>query len=564
MKLINENWDLFCSKLNKVKPTNNGIEASCPAHKDCKPSLNASYTDETILVKCHAGCTFEEIVSAVAMDSSQFFSHKEKPPPKEFVAKYRYEDKDGKHAFDVIRYEPKDFRPQRPDGCYSMDGVTRVPYRLPQMLEAIKEGKDILVLEGEKDCENAEKIGLVTTTFPGGTGKWREEYSKWFKDSKVICLPDNDSAGRKGMDLIASEIMKVAKSVRWLELPDIPEKGDFSDWVKVKDNNLYKFQELIDKSTKWNKGINKESLVVLTLKELLIKKIPPRQDLLSPWLKSQGLCMIYSTRGFGKTWVSLEIAYAVASGGQFLSWKSDNPSGVLYIDGETALGDLQNRVKQIDMRICNKLQTPLKFLARDAQEADFPNLSTSDGQSQIESLISDEIKLVVLDNLSTLFRSGKEYESDSWLPIQNWLLSLRSLGKSVLLIHHAGKGGQQRGTSRREDVLDTVISLKRPTDYIKEEGARIEFHFDKSRSLLGDDVKPFEARLESKTNNEGIQVHKWTWKSLEDSTYESVCRLANEGFDNWEIARDLDIHKSTVSRYVHSGKEKGAIKPQNN
>ena len=69
MKSLNENWDLFCSKLNKVKPTSNGIKALCPAHDDKSPSLTASYTDETILVKCHAGCTFEEIVSSVGMDS---------------------------------------------------------------------------------------------------------------------------------------------------------------------------------------------------------------------------------------------------------------------------------------------------------------------------------------------------------------------------------------------------------------------------------------------------------------------------------------------------------------
>jgi len=318
-------------------------------------------------------------------------------------------------------------------------------------------------------------------------------------------------------------------------------------------HNKYKIMSKLD--------YKRHSLVVFSLEELLELEIPKRQYLLSPWLQSQGLCMIYSTRGFGKTWVSLEIAYAVATGGQFLSWKTENPAGVLYIDGETALGDLQNRVKQIDMRVGNKLQTPLKFLARDAQEADFPNLSTADGQSQIESLIRDDIKLVILDNLSTLFRSGKEYESDSWLPIQNWLLSLRSKGKSVLLIHHAGKGGQQRGTSRREDVLDTVISLKRPTDYKNEEGVRIEFHFEKCRSLLGDEVKEFEARLTSKADKEGIQLHKWTCKSLKDSTYESVCRLANEGLDNWEIAQDLDIHKSTVSRYVQRGKEEGVIKP---
>ena len=304
-------------------------------------------------------------------------------------------------------------------------------------------------------------------------------------------------------------------------------------------------------------------LVVYSLDELLELEIPERQYLLSPWLQSQGLCMIYSTRGFGKTWVSLEIAYAVASGGQFLSWKSENPAGVLYIDGEMSIADLQKRASQIGVNGSKELQAPLKFLTRDAQETDFPNLSTTEGQKQIESLIRDDIKLVILDNISTLCRSGKEDESDSWLPIQNWLLSLRSLGKSVLQIHHAGKSGQQRGTSRREDVLDTVISLKRPRDYIQAEGARIEFHFEKSRAILGDEVKPFEARLESKTNKEGLELLKWTWKSLEDSTYDSVCRLANEGLENWEICKELEIHKSTVSRYVQRGKREGTIKPCN-
>ena len=61
-------------------------------------------------------------------------------------------------------------------------------------------------------------------------------------------------------------------------------------------------------------------LKVYSLDELLELKIPKRQYLLSPWLQSQGLCMIYSTRGYGKTWLALEIAYTVASGVKFLSW----------------------------------------------------------------------------------------------------------------------------------------------------------------------------------------------------------------------------------------------------
>jgi hypothetical protein len=244
MEILNENWGLFCSKLKKVKQTSNGIEALCPAHEDKSPSLTASYTKEKILFKCQAGCSFESVVSALGMKESQFFAQEEKTQPKTIESTYRYEDQDGNHVYNMIRFDPKDFRPQLPDRKWTLEGVTRVPYRLPQMLAGIKEGKDILILEGEKDCDNAEKIGLVATTFVGGTGKWRVEYSKLFQGAKVICLPDNDDAGRNGMHFIASELVKVAKSVRWLELPDIPEKGDLSDWLSIDGNNLEKFKTL--------------------------------------------------------------------------------------------------------------------------------------------------------------------------------------------------------------------------------------------------------------------------------------------------------------------------------
>ena len=117
---------------------------------------------------------------------------------------------------------------------------------MPQILAGVKEGKEIIhCSKGEKDCDNAEKFGLVATTFAGGAGKWREEYSKWFQEAKVICIPDNDDAGRKGMHRIASGISKVAESVRWLELPNIPEKGDLSDWINIEGNDINKFNSLV-------------------------------------------------------------------------------------------------------------------------------------------------------------------------------------------------------------------------------------------------------------------------------------------------------------------------------
>ena len=165
MNTLDRNWELFCSKLEQVKHNNNSIVALCPSHNDKSPSLTASFNSEKILVKCQSGCTFKEIVTALEMKQSQFFTPKEKTPPKKIVATYRYEDKDGGHVMDVVRFKPKGFRPRRPDGKLTLDGVTRVPYRLPQLLDGIKEGREIIIVEGEKDCDNAEKFGLVATTF---------------------------------------------------------------------------------------------------------------------------------------------------------------------------------------------------------------------------------------------------------------------------------------------------------------------------------------------------------------------------------------------------------------
>ena len=109
MKSLNESWSLICSKLEKVKTTSNGIEALCPAHDDKKPSLTASCNGEKILVNCKAGCSFEDIVSAVGMDSSQFFPNKAKSYPKEIETVHKYKDKDGNHVMDVVRFKPKDF-----------------------------------------------------------------------------------------------------------------------------------------------------------------------------------------------------------------------------------------------------------------------------------------------------------------------------------------------------------------------------------------------------------------------------------------------------------------------
>ncbi|MFZ2315826.1 MAG: AAA family ATPase [Gammaproteobacteria bacterium] len=299
-------------------------------------------------------------------------------------------------------------------------------------------------------------------------------------------------------------------------------------------------------------------LRAVNMSDFVAMQFPPRELILHPWLPTSGLCMVHAFRGIGKTHLALAIAYAVATGGTFLGWQSTKKRGVLYIDGEMPASVLQERLLGIvAMNGGDTIPDNIKIITPDLQNGCMPDLSTEDGQALINERITDEIDLIIIDNLSCLARSIRENESDDWNRMQSWVLSLRAKRKSVLLIHHSGKGGTQRGASKKEDVLDTVIMLERPKDYDSSEGARFIVRFEKARGFFGEDAQPFEARL---IDESGRQA--WVAQSLDDSTYIKVVSLSNEGMSQAEIAIELNIHKSGVSRYARRGKEEGLIAKQ--
>ncbi|MEM7518499.1 MAG: AAA family ATPase, partial [Planctomycetota bacterium] len=103
-------------------------------------------------------------------------------------------------------------------------------------------------------------------------------------------------------------------------------------------------------------------------------------------------------------------------------------------------------------------------------------------------------RVIVLDNLSTL-SSGDENSSEEWAPVESWLVKLRAQGLTVILVHHAGKGGQQRGTSRREGPMDLIIKLQRAKNYEATDGCRAEVLFEKCRDAYGTGVETREIQL---------------------------------------------------------------------
>jgi len=173
-----------------------------------------------------------------------------------------------------------------------------------------------------------------------------------------------------------------------------------------------------------------------------------------------------------------------------------------------------------------------------------PDLSDPKAQPFYDNVVADA-DLVIVDNISTLCRSIKENDADTWLPVQQWALGLRRADKSVLFIHHAGKGGGQRGTSRKEDFLDTVIGLRRPPDYSADQGARFEVIFEKARGFHGPDAAPFEAQLIDGTWATG------EIKAGEDN--ESLKALKDAGLSVRNIAERTGVPRSTVSRQLANG-----------
>lgn len=148
------------------------------------------------------------------------------------VAAYDYIDADGVLQFQVVRFEPKTFRQRKPEGAgwsWSVKGVEQVPYRLPQLL--VQPDATVYVVEGEKDADRLASIGVVATCNAGGAGKWGQVHSKHLQGRDVVILPDNDDAGRDHSTKVQKSLQGVAKSVRVLTLPGLPQKGDVSDWL---------------------------------------------------------------------------------------------------------------------------------------------------------------------------------------------------------------------------------------------------------------------------------------------------------------------------------------------
>jgi 5S rRNA maturation endonuclease (ribonuclease M5) len=412
------------------------------------------------------------------------------------VDTYDYRNEHRELLFQAVRYEPKGFSQRRPNTngwTWNLEGVRRVPYRLPELIEAIDAKKDVVIVEGEKDVDALRGLGIAATTCPGGAGKWRDEYSQHFKGTGVVVVGDNDDPGRDHARSVAQALTGVAARVRLIDLatcwPECPVKGDISDWLGAGGTR----EQLVE----WIKGVPDYSEAEPGVKPprwkertfcadaLQTMQFAPLSYLL-PRLIPEGLCLLVSRPKLSKSWLVLDIAIATAAGRFVLGEMKPAYGEVLYLALEDGKRRLQRRLTKLLPALSGKWPEGLEMAT------EWPR-SDQGGLTDIESWLkaSKNPRLVIVDTLAQFRKmaTGKQIYLEDYAAISELQKLASKYNVTIIVVHHDRKSGA-------DDVFDTVsgsLGLPAAADTIailKREASAVTLH------VRGRDVEEAEKALQ--------------------------------------------------------------------
>lgn len=300
---------------------------------------------------------------------------------------------------------------------------------------------------------------------------------------------------------------------------------------------------------------------VMPAHEFIRKEIPPRPTIIYPWLTQGDIVMVSAPRGVGKTWFVLLIGLMTSRFMEIGPWKTETPVGCLYIDGEMAEYQMRDRLRQIQ-KTHPRAMAPFQILSGDDLRSRSLQLLNFASPVCREGLLKylkmhDDIRVLILDNLASMTPGIDENKKNDWDPINQWLLELRAIGMAVIMVHHTGKSGHQRGTSAREDMLDVSIKLRHPEGYSPEDGARFIVEFSKNRNLFGMAVKPFTLDL----TQEGPTL---TWKVEEAGKKKEdiIIEMLKERMTGKKIAEKCTCTQPYVTQVKKKALKDGRLKKE--
>lgn len=311
---------------------------------------------------------------------------------------------------------------------------------------------------------------------------------------------------------------------------------------------------LPDLKAEWLEQLAKAKCSARDLEKI---NLPPQELILGDWLKEMDIGFIFAPRGIGRTWLALHLARRIAEGGSAGPWKVHNPCRVLYVDGEMPFDEIRQRNAALAAAETDGLQ----YLQHEAlfhfteRVLDLANPIVQD--AILELCKKDQIKVLILDNLSCLFRGVSENDADSWEKVLPWLLALRRARITVIFVAHAGRNGFMRGTSRREDAADWIMSLEEANDAAEtERGARFIARFVKNRHSPGESCPTLEWRFTKAGEDGRVEV---SWKELSPTLVFRQC--VQDGLTSaTDIAEEMGISKASACRLAAKGMKEGWLK----
>jgi hypothetical protein len=304
------------------------VMARCPAHEDSTASLSARWDGSRLLLNCFAGCAYPAIANALGLESP---AARGRPATN---THYVYQSAEGAPLFRVVRGPDKKFYQQRhtPGGWVTgLSGVKPVLFRLPEVLQA-GHGALILIVEGEKDVLTAESLGFTATTNPGGAGKWKQEFNPALRGRHAVVLPDNDDPGRAHGQQVAESVARAALSVKILILPDVPAKGDLTDWVR-RGGDAEKLRALIAATPEYH---DQPEMDVVRLDTVLEQPLEWVWDGLIPLRK---VTLLSGDPGLGKSFLTLSLAAALTRGSALPGQEPRDPASVVLLSCEDDIAD---------------------------------------------------------------------------------------------------------------------------------------------------------------------------------------------------------------------------------
>lgn len=469
--------DEILARLDGVHPSGDGWVARCPSHEDHRQSLSLGVGDDgRVLLNCHAGCAPDAVCAALGLKLADLFVEEQSGNgngKREIVATYDYVDEQRRLLYQVVRFQPKDFRQRRPDGeggwTWKVAGTRRVLYRLPEVILAAALGGTVYVVEGEKDVHALEAAGAVATTSPAGAGKWRPEYSEALTGAHVAIVADRDEPGRAHAEQVARSLEGKAASVRVLEAAVGKDAADHLAAGKTVD-------EL--QVPAWAQPAEKPQLTAYTVAELRGRTPEITNWICYPYVAEGDVVSFESPPKDGKTTFVLAMVHAIATGSDFLGEQvAGGP--VLYCTEErcgTFLGALE-RTKNAEG---DNLRVVLLHDA--AWRMKWPDTVAG------ITAIAEELRprIVVLDTLSKWagLHGDDEFSAGVAMATMTPLQHLASMGCAVAVIRHERKAGGAVGQAGRGSTawtgdMDAVIAVRRiPGEKTKRLLAAIGRHDD--------------------------------------------------------------------------------------